>query len=165
MTSELFAGIQGDVHGLLNHFMGGRWKDVAPGIAAVTDTGVCYMYNDEVSLKAGYGAIAGLELSTGVLSQLVEINALNRLAHAWVRPEDDDGSAWSVMVTYKLAYAWTAHDEMLQFMYTTLTNQAMVIEIVQGLISPFGGRPYWQSGLGMDQVDAKGYKLAAELGG
>ncbi len=164
MGSELAAGIQGEVHGLLNHFMAGRWKDVAPGIAAVTDTGVCYMYNDSISLKAGFGAVAGVEMSAAVLERIVEVNALNRLAHAWVRPENDQATTWSVMVTFKLAYAWTAEREMRQFMYTVLTNQEMILEIVQGLVLPFGGRPFWQPGGGMQQVDAIGYQLAADLG-
>lgn len=116
-----------------------------------------------MSLKAGFGAIAGLEMSGDVLAKLVEVNALNRLAHAWVLPDDEE-STWSVMVTFKLAYVWTAENEMRQFMYTVLTNQETIVDIVHDLISPFGGRPYWQPGAGMQQVDAIGYKLAAELG-
>lgn len=164
MGSELAAGIQAEVHGLLNHFMAGRWKDVAPGIAAVTDTGVCYMYNDSISLKAGFCAVAGVEMSAEVLEKLVEVNALNRLAHAWVRPDATPGSGWSVMVTFKLAYAWTVEHELRQFMYTVLTNQEMILEIVQGLVLPFGGRPFWQGNGGMHQVDVLGYQLAADLG-
>jgi hypothetical protein len=32
---------------------------------------------------------------------------------------------------------------MRQFMYTVLTNQEMILEIIYGMLSPFGGRPYW----------------------
>jgi hypothetical protein len=78
---------------------------------------------------------------------------------------DRASGSWSVMVTFKIAYVWTAADEMRQFMYTVLTNQEMILEIIYGMLSPFGGRPYWHPHGGMDQVKVIGYKLASELGG
>ena len=80
-------------------------------------------------------------------------------------PDDQEGSTWSIMVTFKLAYAWTDEQQMQQFMYTVLTNQEMIVGIVHDLISPFGGHPYWRADGGMQQVDAGGYQLAADLGG
>ena len=94
--SELYSQIRDEVHGLLNHFMAGRWQEVAPGIAAVTDAGVCYVYNEEVALKAGFGAVSGLQLSPGLVEKLAEVNGLNRLAHAWLKLDRDTGT-WSVM--------------------------------------------------------------------
>ncbi|EHB48684.1 hypothetical protein MycrhDRAFT_5525 [Mycolicibacterium rhodesiae JS60] len=164
MGAELFAQVRGEVHGLLNHFMADRWREVAPGVAAVADSGVCYMYNEDVSLKAGFGAVAGLEVNAGVLGKLAEVNAFNKLAHVWLRPEDNGGT-WAMMVTFKMAYVWTAPEEMRQFMYTVLTNQDQILEIIHGMIAPFGGRPYWNPSGGMEQVDSRGYALASDLGG
>lgn len=164
MGSELHVQVRNEVHGLLNHFMADRWHEVAAGIATVTDTGVCYTYNDEMVFKAGFGAIVGLQPSIEVLEKLTEINRFNKLAHAWLIPEDD-GAAWSVMVSFKLAYLWTAAEELRQFMYTILTNQQMVLEIVHGMLLPLGGRPYWDPQGGMEQVHGNGFKLADDLGG
>lgn len=163
LGKELYGQVREEVSGLLNHFIQNRWKEVAPELAAVTESGVCYMYREDISLKVGFGAVSGLELSVGLLEKLAELNAFNMLAHAWLRPAAD-GRTWSVMVTFKIAYMWTGLEELRQFMYTALTNQEQVLGILYEMLQPFGGQTYWDPNGGKEQLEARGLALAAELG-